>query len=44
MEALKKMGLDPARLERELISMLRMESPSLKIRDSLKKLLEGEKE
>ncbi len=43
MEALKKKGIDPVRLERELIAMLRKESSSLKVRDYLKKMLEGEK-
>jgi len=40
-EALKKKGIDPIKLEKELLMMLRSDASSLKIRDSLKKILEG---
>lgn len=41
-ETLKKKGIDPIKLEKELLTMLRKEQSSLRIRDYLKKLLEGE--
>jgi len=41
-ESLKSKGIDPVKLEREVIMLLRKGSSSLKVRDYLKKLLEGE--
>jgi hypothetical protein len=40
-KSLRAAGLDPVRLERELIGMLRSGSGSYEVRSYLKKLLEG---
>jgi hypothetical protein len=40
-KSLRAAGLDPVRLERELIGMLRRDLGSYEIRSYLKKLLEG---
>jgi len=42
-EALMNRGIDPIKLERELLVMMRREQSPVKIRDYLRKLLEGEK-
>jgi len=42
-EALRKRGIDPIKLEKELLVMMRKEQSPVKIRDYLRKLLEGEK-
>jgi len=42
-EALMKRGIDPIKLEKELLAMMRREQSPVKMRDYLRKLLEGEK-
>ena len=42
-EALRRKGIDPVKLEKELVAMLRKGASSLEVRDHLKKLLEGGK-
>lgn len=42
-EALKSRGIDPLSLEKELITLLRKETSSIKIYEYIKKLLESGK-
>ena len=42
-ELLRKKGIDPIRLEKELLAILRKGSSSLEVRSYMKRLLEDEK-
>ena len=42
-ELLKRKGIDPVRLERELVSLLRKGSSSVEVGSYLRRIIEGEK-